>query len=206
MTYQILDLELPPEEPVSTHKYTTHEYFRYFFSMVSRVKKTNIDCDFTWGLNEFNRWLEVMGPIPDGMKKPTVGRYDHSKGCVFDTENQRWNFRWQERSENSREAGLTSGWGAATFEQRSKAGRRAAELGKTGFQTGVAQRASVQSPNHISNRPDCAFRTGAAQKASVETNRQLFTCPNCGKIGRGPRMRRHVDKLTCGRTKSLPSG
>jgi hypothetical protein len=150
-------LELPPSEPLSKQQYTTHKYFRYFMSMVDRARRYAIDCKFTWGLNELNGWLEV----------PTVGRYDHSKGYVFDTENNRWNFRWQERSENSREAGLTSGWGAATFEQRSKAGRKAAELGKTGFQTGVA-------------------RTGVAQKASVASpkNRQVIICPNCGKIGK----------------------
>jgi hypothetical protein len=199
MTIEIFDLELPPEEPLSNRQYTTHKYFKFFGSMVNRARKGLIDCDFSWGLNEFNRWLEVMGPIPENMKKPTVGRHDHSKGYIYDKENSRWNFRWQERSENSREAGLTSGWGAATFEQRSKAGRRAAELGKTGFQTGVAQRASVKSPNHISNRPDCAFRTGVAQKASIASpkNRQVIICPNCGKIGRGPRMKRHVDNLAC---------
>jgi hypothetical protein len=199
MTIEIFDLELPHENPESNQKYTTHDYFRYFGSMVNQARKGTIDCEFTWGLEQFNKWLEAIGPIPEGMKKPTVGRYDHSKGYVFDTENNRWNFRWQERSENSREAGLTSGWGAATFEQRSKAGRKAAELGKTGFQTGAAQRASVKSPNHISNRPDCAFRTGAAQKASVASpkNREIFTCPSCGKTGKGPRMRRHVEKLAC---------
>jgi hypothetical protein len=199
MTIEIFDLELLPDEPVSNQQYTTHRYFTYFASMVNRARKGTLNGDFAWGLNQFNRWLEVIGTIPEGMKKPTVGRYDHSKGYVFDTDNNRWNFRWQERSENSRETGLTSGWGAATFEQRSKAGRRAAELGKSGFQTGVAQRASVKSPNHISNRPDCAFRTGVAQKASIASfkNRQIFTRPNCGKIGRGPRMKRHVEKLTC---------
>jgi hypothetical protein len=93
MTVEIFDLELPTEEPVSNKQYTTHRYFRYFASMVNRARKGTMGCDFSWGLSEFNRWLEVIGPIPEGMKKPTVGRYDHSKGYVFDAENHRWNFR-----------------------------------------------------------------------------------------------------------------
>jgi hypothetical protein len=69
MTIEIFDLELPPEEPVSNQQYTTHRYFTYFASMVNRAKKGTMGCDFSWGLNNFNRWLDIIGTIPEGSEE-----------------------------------------------------------------------------------------------------------------------------------------
>jgi hypothetical protein len=90
-------------------QYYLHPLRQYFKDMVRRGK--HLGCEFTWGLKDFNRWLDVVGPIPEGIEVPTIGRYDHELGYVFDTENNRWNFRWQEMAENSREGALRSGLG-----------------------------------------------------------------------------------------------
>ena len=91
------------------------------------------------------------------MRKPSIGRYDHSKGYVFDEKNHRWNFRWQEHSENCQGGG-----------------RKTAQSGKLK----LAQRASVKSPNHISNTQN--------------------TCSGCNMTKRGPLWKRHCDNLSCG--------
>jgi hypothetical protein len=101
--YLILDgLPLFSEEP--SQEYASHPYYLHFMNMISRSKRRTIACAFTHGRNEFSRWLAIMGRIPEDMKTPSVGRYDHSKGYVFDADNNRWNFRWQDRSENCRES------------------------------------------------------------------------------------------------------
>lgn len=63
-------------------------------------------CDFKLTRADFSKFLDVMGPIPEGMKSPTVGRLDHSKGYVYDHERKRWNFEWQSRADNNREGSL----------------------------------------------------------------------------------------------------
>ena len=67
--------------------------------------KAKCGSDFTLSNHDFGRFVLAMGPVPEDMVKPTVGRIDHTKGYVWDKENNRWNFRWQEASEN--QAGAT---------------------------------------------------------------------------------------------------
>ena len=86
-------------------KYTSNPYYIYFRDVVHRGK--SVGCDFEYKEEDFNRWLEIMGPIPENMQKATVGRYDHSKGYIYDYSKERWNFRWQEHSENSSEGGIS---------------------------------------------------------------------------------------------------
>jgi hypothetical protein len=136
--FPIFDLELPPEEP-----YATHRSYRFFFNMIHRAKQIGVECQFTLGRKDFGRWCDIVGPIPDDMERPSIGRYDHSKGYVFDVESNRWNFRWQERSENCRESG-----------------RRAVESGRLK----VAQRASVRSPNHISHAYNTCSGCGVTRR------------------------------------------
>jgi hypothetical protein len=153
--------------------------------MIRRGKK--VGCDFTLGSSEFNKWLEIIGVIPEGMKKPSVGRYDHTKGYVFDTENNRWNFRWQEYSENASGGGvssaakqLASGTHAfitgvaqrASFASQMKRGTHNSQTGRTGVHTGVAQRASAASPNRNTKKD--------------------MTCPYCDFVGRIPGIWRHI--------------
>jgi hypothetical protein len=185
-SYQVLD-ELPLE--ITNDGYKTHPYYEYFRSMLKRAKKLGIPCDFTGCLELFNKWLEVIGSIPVGMKIPTVGRYDHKKGYVYDIEMNRWNFRWQPKSDNSREAALrTTPFKTMTPENLASAGRKSAmvqleagthinQLGKAGCQTGVAQKAAIESLNHISKR--------------------FTTCPGCGVAKRGPMWKFHCNNLLC---------
>ncbi len=62
--------------------------------------------DFERTQKDFERFLTIMGPIPKGMVKPTVGRLDHSLGYVYDVRRCRWNFEWQSRSNNGREGAV----------------------------------------------------------------------------------------------------
>src|SRR5215471_10040489 len=119
--HPILDIGLLLEEPIP--QYSSHACYRFFSNMICRSRRRRIECDFTLGRPEFAKWIDIMGPIPKGIKKPSIGRHDHEKGYVFDTNNNRWNFRWQEHSENCREGG-----------------RKTAQSGKLK----IAQRASSQ--------------------------------------------------------------
>jgi hypothetical protein len=102
--FPVFDIETLLEE--LPQQYFTHPCYRFFIYMIQRSKRYGMKCDFTRGRAGFYRWLDIVGHIPEGMAKPSIGRYDHSKGYVFDATNNRWNFRWQERSENCRESGL----------------------------------------------------------------------------------------------------
>jgi hypothetical protein len=95
-----------------------------------------------------------------------------------------------------------------TSEHQSMAGKiggskgGAAKLGTSGFQTGVAQRASAKGPNHISKRPDINMvSTGVAGRLSAagpnHISKQFFSCPYCGKSGFGAMWKRHVSGLNC---------
>lgn len=76
----------------SKHSYPRH--LVYFSNMHLRVAKYDRECDFPYTDDGFVMFCEYIGPIPEGMKVPSVGRIDHSRGYVFD------NFRWQELSDN----------------------------------------------------------------------------------------------------------
>jgi hypothetical protein len=168
--------------------YSRHPYYHHFMLMIQRCKKYGIECSFKYGLPEFDKWLEVIGSIPEGMEKPTVGRYDHTKGYVFDTENRRWNFRWQEHSENSSECATRvaeSGglnFQTLTSEQQSELSKRAVRLGKTLF-----QRPGMASENgKIGGRRAVELKSTGMQKTS--------TCPHCGLVGQTANIKRwHFD-------------
>jgi hypothetical protein len=99
--------------------YTSHELYPCYVTMINRAKRDNTECDFLdFRQESFEKFCGVIGPKPVGMKNPSIGRYDHSKGYVFDHDKNRWNFRWQELSENCRENGLLR-----THEQLVKAAR-----------------------------------------------------------------------------------
>jgi hypothetical protein len=145
----------------------------------------DVGSDFEFGQEDFNKWLEAIGLIPEGIEKPTVGRFDHTKGYVWDIENNKWNFRWQEHSENS------SGGGFETT-----------RLGKSGMQTGAAWKASIASPNNSRNTRRSGWHTGAAAKASVEStyhiSKQIYQCQGpCGRSFRGPKGKYHVTNQLC---------
>jgi hypothetical protein len=188
---------------VVNHEYSTHPHYIYFNHMIIRAEELGLAYDFTRCLESFNKWLEVMGQIPLGMKVPTVGRYDHKKGYIFDKDNNRWNFRWESKSDNSRESAFRM-----APEVRSKAGRiggrKAVDLGKTRFQTATSEqqtewsRKAVASPNHISKLDSNPMKTGIVQRAAANSlnhnTKQVYTCPHCTFTGKGPVMfRRHFD-------------
>src|SRR5215471_17746565 len=82
----------------------------YWFKRMQDRAHLGVACAFSYDVRGYERFVEAIGPIPKRMKSPTVGRYDHSKGYIFDRTRRRWNFRWQERSENSSECATRSGF------------------------------------------------------------------------------------------------
>jgi hypothetical protein len=62
-----------------------------------------LGCDFERTYESFEQFIVCMGPIPETMNRPSVGRLDHSKGYVFDIEKNAWNFGWQSVADNSSE-------------------------------------------------------------------------------------------------------
>lgn len=75
-----------------------------FHNMWKRAKDPKIPCGisvrYNRNVNGFINFILDIGPIPDGIKQPSVGRIDHSDGYVFG------NFKWQEKNENSTEAAI----------------------------------------------------------------------------------------------------
>jgi len=72
----------PPEEYMKHY----HHYRKRYIG--------NQDPNFPYTLKGFLAWVEHIGPIPDGMHIPSVGRKDHSKGYV------KGNFEWQSMADN----------------------------------------------------------------------------------------------------------
>jgi hypothetical protein len=111
------------------------------------------------------------------------------------------------------------------------AGRKLAELGRTTFQTATfeqrsawaktiatypshlvksiaASKAAVESPNHISKRPDIFKEINSkGRKASAESpnhiSKQMRTCPRCGLTSRGPVMFHHIKNCKAIETPSV---
>jgi len=69
----------------------------HFKEMLKRSKKYSRECDFDRSASGFLLFVEHIGPYPEDMIRPTVGRKDHSKGYVYG------NFEWQTLEENNRE-------------------------------------------------------------------------------------------------------
>jgi hypothetical protein len=78
----------------------------WFKKMQERVRSRAIACDYSNDLAGYLQFAEDIGPIPRRMRSPTVGRIDHDRGYVAD------NFRWQEKSDNTRECAIRSGFAA----------------------------------------------------------------------------------------------
>ena len=113
-------------------EYASHPYYLYCKNMIRRSREGGVVCDFLLTSYCFSEWLKVIGIIPEGMIRPSIGRYDHSKGYEFDLENSRWNFRWQEYSVNAKEVSLrgNSTFQRATSEQQTEWSRKAVESSK----------------------------------------------------------------------------
>jgi hypothetical protein len=72
------------------------EHFTHFSNLIYRSKRFS-ECDYNWSRESFLQFIEDIGDIPTNMLRPTVGRYDHSKGYI------KGNFRWQEHFDNTSE-------------------------------------------------------------------------------------------------------
>jgi len=66
--------------------------------MHHRSKTTIVDPIYARTVQGFKNFIIDTWPIPTNMRRPTIGRYDHSIGYVPG------NFRWQELSENTKES------------------------------------------------------------------------------------------------------
>jgi len=85
-------------------RWTSNEYNQethpiQYFAFQNRILTSGqeVDEEFTHSKEGFKAFVEYLGPIPSNLQKPSVGRFDHSKGYI------KGNFVWQEASENSRE-------------------------------------------------------------------------------------------------------
>jgi hypothetical protein len=121
-------------------------HYQRFISMVARVKQTGVGCDFKKTYEDFKLFIEVMGPIPSDMDTPSVGRIDHSKGYVFDTENNRWNFAWQSMSDNAAESIRRN---LADVEKQQSRRRAFSEAAKRKFETTDAAQQHSESIKQI---------------------------------------------------------
>jgi hypothetical protein len=83
----------------------------WFTRMQQRAPHLLLPCAFAFDEKGYQEFARAIGPIPEGMRSPTVGRYDHEQGYVYDRDKKRWNFRWQEKAENSSESAVRSNFG-----------------------------------------------------------------------------------------------
>lgn len=65
-------------------KYKGDRYaFNYFKWMHDRCVNSKRQCDFPRTEKGYTEFCKEMGPIPEGMKRPSVGRKNHNKGYVY---------------------------------------------------------------------------------------------------------------------------
>lgn len=79
------------------------EEFPIHFHTFSRMHKRN-HVDFPQSNLGLISFILEIGPVPDDMLRPSIGRKDHSIGYVVG------NYAWQEFTENSKEGGLRTGF------------------------------------------------------------------------------------------------
>jgi hypothetical protein len=152
--------------------------YRTFRSMIRRAKDYGLNCEFKLGKEGYDKFANIIGPIPSEMLKPTVGRYDHSLGYVFDNEARRWNFRWQEFNENAKESAPRAGKAGGSKKSKRKTeaaragGKATAALGKTQWQTML-----------IEKRRAYGKKGGLAMIArSDHTMKKQGACEHCGAV------------------------
>jgi hypothetical protein len=68
---------------------------RSFKKMHARVKEGRVKyCHWTYDATGFEEFIACVGRIPEDMKRPSIGRFDHNDGYRLE------NCAWQELSEN----------------------------------------------------------------------------------------------------------
>lgn len=72
-------------------------HFASFSNMHNRCKWYGLVTDFPRDYQGFQDFIVYLGDVPIGMKRPTVGRKDHSLGYI------KSNFEWQEFADNIEE-------------------------------------------------------------------------------------------------------
>jgi len=79
-----------------------YDHFRNMQNRSGGVACNGGGCgtEFTDDNQGFLEFVEYIGPVPSHLRRPTIGRKDHTKGYVRD------NFSWQEHSENCSDAGI----------------------------------------------------------------------------------------------------
>lgn len=131
------------------------------------------DCKFSFCKEDFDRWMGIIGLIPEGMRCPSVGRYDHTKGYIFDVEMNRWNFRWEEYDENTAEAAQRRGSASVVAQ---------VEKGTHNSQTLVGVKSQLRNGTHPSlTKRKCPYCGEDFQTASI--NRHIRA--------------KHLEELTC---------
>jgi hypothetical protein len=161
--------------------------------MIQRGK--DVGCDFELEEENFYLWTEVIGPVPPAMECPSVGRYDHSKGYVFDHENNRWNFRWEEWRDNNLE-------GAARGREAALAGpNHASKNPEIMRQINYSQLAKGTHNSQIKSSEELAKMARNRVKAAIANgnhlSQQWYTCDSCGRTIGGPWGKRHMDTKPC---------
>lgn len=114
-----------------------------FKGMLVRVSTHGLSCDFTPDASSFLEFVEFIGPVPDGMKTPTVGRKNHNEGYVFG------NFEWQSKADNSRESARRNHSGVRESEQTCQN----ISAGQLNIAPGVRSRMSAEASKRLTGKP-----------------------------------------------------
>lgn len=136
-------------------------HFKRFKSMNHRRGKVNLE--FRNSVEGFINFIVEIGPIPEGMVFPSVGRKDHSKGYEVG------NFRWQEFSENcSDRTGVDDPH--KKLIENNKSGKL---KGRKWYNDG--------KNSYLLNSNDP--RIPNLSKGQIMSPTKIITCPHCGKTG-----------------------
>jgi len=73
-------------------------HYARFRAFQKRSRSKGLSVSFSDDASGLLLFIEDIGPVPEGMVKPSVGRKDHSKGY------ESGNFSWQSYSDNVRES------------------------------------------------------------------------------------------------------
>lgn len=80
------------------------EYSYHFNAFCGMHKRNAVDDAFSRNFGGFMRLIEYLGPVPIGIKMPSVGRINHKIGYI------KGNFAWQELLDNLSDVGKRTGF------------------------------------------------------------------------------------------------
>lgn len=80
--------------PTKKYDYEDVRVLRCFYWMQNRCVRSKRACGFARTKEGYKEFQDEIGPIPENMNRPSVGRIDHDYGY------QKGNIKWEEYSYN----------------------------------------------------------------------------------------------------------